>query len=117
MKASTKVMEYIEAKQMIKVGQAIKKDRLPDFIEDVATKVMELRGKGLKTKSAYNKALKEVKAEVTKDKEVNVNYEFGLVSYFLNLGLSLDKIANNVTKLHKWRMDKLSIKQILKTLA
>ena len=30
-------------------------------------------------------------------------YEFGLMLFFLDLGLSLDKIVANVDKLHKWR--------------
>lgn len=110
---SKEVQEYLDGKQMQVIGKQKVKDNKGAFYSDVATKIMELRGRGESTKSAYKKALDTIKAIYVNQRGISVNFEFALMGYFLNMGLSVDKIVTYKDNLNKWRKDKLNINQIL----
>lgn len=105
------VSEYVSDKQAKKAISLKIKSNLPRIIFEITIAISDLKAKGYKTKSAYLKALSDYKT--SKGAKGELSYEIGLVTYFLNLGLSLNKIENNVSSLHKWRNDKKSLNDIL----
>jgi len=105
------VSEYVNDKQAKKAIALKLKMNLPKVISEITVVISDLKANGYKTKSAYAKALIDYKT--SKGAKGELSYEIGLVTYFLNLGLSLNKIENNVSSLHKWRNEKKSLSDIL----
>jgi len=112
------VTNYISGKVMVKEGREVIKLNKAPFFEDVATKIIALKADAsLTSKARYKKALSVVKQSYDL-RGVSVNSEFGLMSFWLDKGLSLDKIINNIDNLSKWRLqlkhEDITFKDILK---
>lgn len=106
------VSEYVSNKQAKKEIVAKMKSDLPKVISEITIAISDLKAKGYKTKTAYKEALDAYKAKKGANGELNA--EIGIVTYMLNLGVSLNKIESNVSELYKWRRNKLSLSDIIK---
>ena len=105
------VVRYVQVKEDIKALNTEKATLKAKVFNELATEISAIKASGLSTKSAYKKAIDVLKAKYHADKALN--FELGLLTYFLNLGLSLNKIEVNATNLSKWRKDKLTLAEIL----
>ena len=106
------VVRYVQVKEGIRALNNEKATLKAKVFNELATEISVIKASGLSTKSAYKKAIDTLKAKYHADKALN--FELGLLTYFLNLGLSLNKIEANASNLSKWRKDKLSLDAILK---
>ena len=106
------VLRYVNIKNDIKALNTEKSALKAKVFAELSSEISVIKASGLSTKAAYKKAIDTLKSKYHADKALN--FELGLLSYFLNLGLSLNKIESNASLLSKWRKDKLSLESILK---
>ena len=106
------VIRYVDIKNDIKALNTEKASLKAKVFVELSNEISVIKASGLSTKVAYKKAIDTLKSKYHADKALN--FELGLLTYFLNLGLSLNKIESNASLLSKWRKDKLSLESILK---
>lgn len=109
---SQSVVRYVDIKNDIKALNTEKNALKAKVFAELSSEISTIKASGLSTKSAYKKAIDILKAKYHADKALN--FELGLLTYFLNLGLSLNKIEANASNLSKWRKDKLTLAEIIK---
>ena len=110
--ASSVVVTYVNNKGTIKALQTENKGLRAQVFSELSAEISAIKSSGLSTKAAYKKAIESLKAKYKANKALN--FEIGLLTYFLNLGLSLNKIEANASNLSKWRKDKLTLDAIIK---
>lgn len=106
------VVRYVQVKEGIKALNTEKATLKAKVFAELSNEISMIKASGLSTKSAYKKAIDTLKGKYSADKALN--FELGLLTYFLNLGLSLNKIESNASNLSKWRRDKLTLDAIIK---
>ena len=106
------VVRYVQVKDEIKALNTEKATLKAKVFSELANEISVIKASGLSTKVAYKKAIDNLKAKYHADKALN--FELGLLTCFLNLGLSLNKIEANANNLSKWRRDKLTLAEIIK---
>ena len=106
------VATYVNNKGTIKALQTENKGLRSQVFSELSAEISVIKSSGLSTKAAYKKAIDALKAKYKADKALN--FEIGLLTYFLTLGLSLNKIEANASNLSKWRRDKLTLDAIIK---
>ena len=112
MKTTSVVAAYVSNKSTIKTLQTENKSLRGQVFNELSNEISAIKASGLSTKVAYKKAIDALKVKYKADKALN--FEIGLLTYFLNLGLSLNKIEANANNLSKWRKDKLTLDAIIK---
>ena len=112
MKTTTSVVAtYVNNKGTIKALQTENKGLRGRVFNELSNEISAIRSSGLSTKAAYKKAIDSLKAKYKADKALN--FEIGLLTWALNVGLSLNNIEKHSQDLNKWRLKKLSLNDIL----
>ena len=106
------VVRYIEIKNEEKALKEEKAATKPAVFAELSREISDIKASGLSTKVSYKRALDKLKAKYKANRTLNA--ELGLITYMLNLGVSLNKIEANTKELNKWRRDKLTLVEIIK---
>ena len=105
------VTTYVSNKGTIKALQTENKSLRGQVFNELSNEISAIKASGLSTKVAYKKAIDSLKAKYKADKALN--FEISLLTWALNLGLSLNNIDKHSQELHKWRLKKLALNDIL----
>ena len=112
MKATTSVVTtYVSNKDTIKALQTENKSLRGQVFNELSVEISVIKASGLSTKASYKKAIDSLKAKYKADKALN--FEIGLLTWALNLGLSLNNVEKHSQNLNKWRLKKLSLNDVL----
>ena len=112
MKTTTLVVAtYVNNKGTIKALQTENKGLRAQVFSELSAEISAIKSSGSSTKAAYKKAIDSLKAKYKADKALN--FEIGLLTWALNVGLSLNNIEKHSQDLNKWRLKKLSLSDIL----